>query len=614
VPLGEEFSSTLIVEVDGQPLPPEIAALFASAYVDDSRTVPDLFVLRFSDERSTVIEKGRFRIGAKVSLKVQSTAPGGPAELLGGEVTALEAEVGPDGSHVVVRGLDASHRLFRGHRVEGYRNVSASDLVRKVAQRAGLKAGTIDNFPTVLTHVTQDGISDWDFLSRLATQCGAVLSVAGGALDFRKPTPASTAPSGQAGAREDPLTIEKGTNLITIRATVTSAGQVPEVEVRGWDVAAKKELVAVAPAATTSAKLGGTDPKQLAATFSSPKYVRPALQFGSQSQCEAAASALADRLAGGFVELEGTVRGNPRMRAGAAVALTGLGATFDGQYTLSATRHEFTPSGYVTSFTVAGASERSLYGAVAGGLDRPGTVSGVLNATVTDARDPDGLGRVKVRFPVVSGAYESWWARTVQQGAGKGRGAVVLPEVGDEVLVAFGQGSFEQPYVLGGLFNGVDKPDKPWSEHVGSTDGAVVRRAFGSRTGMLVEHLEAPDKQQLNVSTNGGAQRISLVQKPNAAVEVVTDGPVTVKAGKDVTVSTSGGDVSISGKNVTIEASANLTLKATSAAELSGATVKAKGSGSTEVSGASVKVAANAAGELTAGGVLTVRGSLVKIN
>jgi uncharacterized protein involved in type VI secretion and phage assembly len=389
---------------------------------------------------------------------------------------------------------------------------------------------------------------------------------------------------------------------------------VPEVEVRGWDVGAKKELVAVAPAATTSARLAGADPQQLAATFKSPKYVRPALPFATQSQCEAAATALADRIAGGFVELDGVVRGNPRMRAGCAVALTGLGAPFDGRYTLSATRHDFTPEGYTTSFTVANASERSLYGVVAGGIDRQGSVSGVLNATVTDARDPDGLGRVKVRFPVLSGVYESWWARTLQPGAGKGRGTVLLPEVGDEVLVAFGQGSFEQPYVLGGLFNGVDKPDKPWGEHVGSTDGAVVRRAFGSRTGMLVEHLEAPDKQQLNVSTNAGAQRISLVQKPNAAVEIVTDGPVTITAGKDVTVKTSGGDVSVSGKNVTIEASANLTLKAASAVEVSGATLKAAGSGSAELSGASVKVAANAAAEVTAGGVMTVRGSLVKIN
>lgn len=614
MPLGEELSSSLVVEVGGSALPDDVFALLESAHVDDSRTVPDLFVLRFSDENATVAEKGGFTIGAEVRLKVQLAAPGGPVDLLTGEVTALEAEVGPDGVHLVVRGLDASHRLFRGHRVEGYRNVTASDLVRTVADRAGLKVGTVDSFPTVLTHVTQDGVTDWEFLTRLASQAGAVLGVVDGALEFRKPTQASTAPSGQSGAREDPLTVEKGVNLTSIRATVTAAGQVPDVEVRGWDVGTKKELVAVAPSATTSAQLADVDPQQLAQTFKSPRYVRPALPFTTQSQCDAAATALAERLAGGFAELEGVVRGNPRMRAGAAVALTGLGKPFDGRYTLSATRHDFTSDGYLTSFTVANASERSLYGVVSGAVGRPGDVGGVLNATVTDVRDPDGLGRIKVKFPVLSGTYESWWARTVQPGAGSGRGAVVLPEVGDEVLVAFGQGSVEQPFVLGGLFNGVDKPDKPWDEHVGATDGAVVRRAFGSRTGMLVEHLESPDKQQLTVSTNGGAQRLSLIQKPDAAVEIVTDGPVTITAGKDVTVTTSGGDVSVSGVNVTIEASADLTLKAGATVDLSGVTLKAAGSASAELTGAAVKVAADGSAEVTSSGVLTVRGSLVKIN
>lgn len=614
MPHGEELSSTLVIEVDGRALAQDVATLFESAYVDDSRTVPDLFVLRFSDQHATVVEKTGIAIGSTVNLKVQMAAPGGPATLLAGEVTALEADVGADGVHLVVRGLDASHRLFRGHRVEGYRNVSASDVVRQVADRAGMKVGTVDSFPTILTHLTQDGINDWEFLSRLASQAGAVLSVVDGALEFRKPTEASTAPSGESGAREDPLTIEKGVNLISIRATVTAAGQVPEVEVRGWDVGAKKELVAVAPSATTSAQVAGADPAKLAAVFNSPRYIRPSLPFTTQSQCEAAATALADRLAGGFAELDGVMRGNPSMRAGCAVALTGMGEPFDGRYTLSATRHEFTSEGYLTSFTVANASERSLYGVVAGGIPRAGEVGGVLNATVTDVQDPDGLGRVKVRFPVLSGSYESWWARTLQPGAGAGRGTVLLPEVGDEVLVAFGQGSFEQPFVLGGLFNGVDKPDKPWDEHVGSTDGAVTRRAFGSRTGMLVEHLESPDKQQLNVSTNAGAQRLSLVQKPNAAVEIVTDGPVTITASKDVTVTTSGGDVSVGGANVTVEASADLTLKAGGALTLSGATFKAAGTGSAELTGASVKVAADGAAELTSSGVLTVRGALVKIN
>ena len=79
-------------------------------------------------------------------------------------------------------------------------------------------------------------------------------------------------------------------------------------------------------------------------------------------------------------------------------------------------------------------------------------------AQVSDANDPMQQGRVKLTFPWLSETYVSDWARTVQPGAGKDRGAMVLPEVGDEVLVLFEQGDIRRPYVLGGLYNGVDTP------------------------------------------------------------------------------------------------------------------------------------------------------------
>ena len=379
------------------------------------------------------------------------------------------------------------------------------------------------------------------------------------------------------------------------------------MEVRGWDVAAKRPIVAVAPAKTPSAKLPDVEPAGLAKKFSSPRYVAPATAFEQAAQCEAAAAALASHLSGAFAELEGVARGNPKLRAGAAVSLRGAGKPFDGRYTLSSSRHEFSPdSGYLTTFLVSHESERSMYGVAAGANGKTAGLPGVVNAVVTAAKDPENQGRVKVKFPVLSDNYESWWARTVQAGAGASRGAVVLPEVGDEVLVAFGHGSFQQPFVLGGLYNGKDKPDKPWADHVGGTDGAVQRRAFVSRTGMLVEFLESPDGEQLTVSSNGGKQKISLIQKPDAGIEIVSEGPVKVTAKKDVTVTTSTGEVAIKGKKITVEASTDL--------ELKGATVKITGSTSADLKAPSVKVAGDATAELTGGATTTVKGGLVRIN
>ncbi len=353
----------------------------------------------------------------------------------------------------------------------------------------------------------------------------------------------------------------------------------------------------------------GVDPKRLAALFKSPPWVETRPSMPDHAACEGMAKAIAGRLAGSCVELEGIARGNPKLRAGTAVTLVKAGKPFDGRYTLTSTRHEFAAeAGYRTSFTVSNQSDRSVYGLATGasGNGRPGTVGGVVTATVNDIKDPDKLGRVRVTFPVMSDSYVSGWARTVQVGAGAGRGTAVLPEVGDEVLVAFGLGDFGDPYILGGLYNGKDRPKPGWDEHIDSGNGSVKRRAFTSRTGMTVTMLESASEERLEISTNGGKQQIALVQKGDAAIEITSEGPLTVKAKKDVTVSTGTGDVSISGQKVSIDAKSDLVL--------GGASVKVSAKGAAELSGASAKVAGQASAELSASGVTTVKGSMVKIN
>src|SRR5689334_2824184 len=83
---------------------------------------------------------------------------------------------------------------------------------------------------------------------------------------------------------------------------------------------------------------------------------------------------------------------------------------------------------------------------------------GVVVGVVTNIQDDQGLGRVKVKFPWLSDTDESHWARVAVPMAGHQRGFYFLPEVDDEVLVAFEHGSADYPYILGALWNGKDEP------------------------------------------------------------------------------------------------------------------------------------------------------------
>ena len=84
--------------------------------------------------------------------------------------------------------------------------------------------------------------------------------------------------------------------------------------------------------------------------------------------------------------------------------------------------------------------------------------NGVMVGIVRDVNDPNGQGRVRVEFPWLGGTSDSYWASVCAAMAGGGRGAFFMPEVGDEVVVAFDHGDVNHPYILGFTWNGKDMP------------------------------------------------------------------------------------------------------------------------------------------------------------
>lgn len=618
MPSTETYTSLLLVAVNGSPLAPEVAGLLERSRITDAANLPDSFELEFVDAAGIVLDRGGFTIGASVTLSVSENGTQGPQKLLDAEVTALDREDVGGELRTRVRGLDRSHRLFRGRRVAAYLDSTPSDIVRTVAQRASIRVSRVEAPSQIMKQVTQDNVSDWAFLKRLADANGCVFSLGEQGLDFGPPTEASTAGGGQGGARDDPVVIEHGRNTLYLHATVTSAEQVAEVEVRGWDVAQKAKVVSVAPAKTLTAQLPETDPVKVAGAFPSPRYVSPTGTGTQQSQDDRATS-LAGRIAGGFAEIEAHLLGNSRIRSGTAVRLSGFGTPFDGRYTVTESKHDFSSEqGYTTSVTVSDASDRSLFGLGTGphAGHRAPPMEGVAVAIVSDidaSQDAQHReGRVRLAFPWLSDDYVSGWARVVQLGAGAERGTVVMPEVGDEVLVAFEGGQFDRPYVLGGLYNGKDQPKGGWSQFI--ENGEVVRRSFTSRTGMIVEFVEKSGEELLRVSTSGGKQHVTLTQNGDQGIQIIAEGPVAVTAKRDATITTEG-NATIAADQGTLKLQAmKIELAATSDLAISAANVKVSGDLGVDVAGANVAVKGTASAELSSSGMAVVKGSLVKIN
>jgi phage protein D/phage baseplate assembly protein gpV len=601
-------STAFMVEIGGTALPGDVAALLVSAHVDDSRLLPDLFVLRFRDHDRIVLPKSKVKIGVQAKISVLAADQQTPQVLVSGEVTALETEFDSTGTFTVIRGYDQSHRLFRGRGTHTYIQVTASDVAAKVATRAGLKAGKMDRTSTVYPHLTQGGVTDWEFLQGLAQEVGVEVSVTDGAVNFCTPTTASTAPdkSGEPGG--NPLVLQQGTDLLRFRAVVTSAEQVKEVQVRGWDLATKKALIATSPAKTVSAQLGGISPAELAHAFGDPVYVSADVPYRSQSEVDAAAAAMAEQIAGSFAEFEGVARGNPKLRAGQAISISSIGEPFDGKYTISASRHRYDPvTGYTTAFSVTGRQERSLLG-LAGGSGAGRGSNGPVVGLVSDTNDPESQGRVKLSFPWLSDDYVSDWARTVQVGAGKDRGGMTVPEVGDEVLVIFEQQDMRRPYVIGGLFNGTDTPNSGGGKAIDGNSGKVNRRSTVSRLGHRIDLLDDDGRTSgITLSTKGDSLKLVL-DAVGTSVTLHSDGTVLVEGRKGIVIDSASAKLELKGGDISLKATNGITIEGASGS------VNVKAGTELSLTGINAKLEGSAQAEVKGGAMCSVSAALVKIN
>jgi phage protein D len=546
------FTLTATVDVDGTPLADDIVPVLEQVVVDDYLHLPDMFVLSFRDIERNVLQRANLKIGSKVVVSATALGESRPEALITGEVTAIEGEYGPGGHRAIVRGYDLSHRLHRGRRTETYRNVKDSDVARTIAQRAGLPIDVIDDTGPTFEHVSQANVTDWEFLSARAEEIGYEIAVEAGKFSFRKPTPSSEGPTTGDFQSTNPAQLVMGQELLEFFPRLTSSGQVTEVQVRGWDPTEKQVIVGKAPAHASSAKLK-TDPVALARTFGDPVHVTVDLPLSTQRDVDTAALSIADRIGSTFAEAEGVARGNPKLKSGTAVSIAVVADQFEGQYTLTQTRHVFDAGGYRTRFVISGRQERSLRGLaasnVSGGRGGAGPIHGVVVAIVTNIDDPLQQGRVKLRFPWLADDYECDWARMVQVGAGPSSGALFLPEVGDEVLVAFEYGDVRRPYVVGGLYNGKDTP----STGANLIDsGRVNRRGFVSRRGHRAIFFDDPAKSGIGLLTSDGKVKIAL-RETGTEIHVYSDGTIRIEAKGDIKISSSAG--------ISIEADGQLSLK-----------------------------------------------------
>ena len=641
------YRSELKLSIDGSDAAADLLSDIVEISAEESLHQPGMFTIIINNPYFTGTPDytpfnhlSKFAIGKTIKIGFTSSTTQDPAftaamteYVMEGEITAIETEFNIESqAPITIRGYDKSHRLHRGRFNRSFLDVKDSDLVTKLAGEAGLTTGTVTATTTIHKYVFQENQTNMEFLQERAARNGFELYMQDGRLNFRNPT------------KDSELTLKWIEDIYNFRVRATSAEQVKSVEVRGWNYETKQAIVSTASTETaiTTNEIGKGSVKGTVLAAGTQKMIVVDQPVFSVGEADAIAKSLCNELGGEFINADGESNGNPNIRPGRVIKLENMNK-YSGSYYVTETRHLYrADQEYKTYFSVRGLRGGSLYSVLSSKTHlQPGQT--MLVGIVTDNNDPDKWGRVKVKFPTLTEDHSSNWARVVSAGAGATRGFDCLPEVNDEVLVAFEHGDIHRPYVIGGVWNGTDAPPEVVTESV--ADGKVRLRTFKTRLGhklQFVEEDKAATKKGVYLNTvdghnlrfNDSEKFVELETKgahkfraddSSKEISLTSTGDIIVKTG----TSGSANDLKINAANMTLTATTNITLKvgankiviSTSGIAIEGMQVQIKGTGSAKMEAPVINVEATGANTIKGGivnveasGIAVIKGGLVKIN
>lgn len=567
----QEQPSKIEIEIDGQSVDDLFIEDILQVVVEESLHVPSMCTVTLRNDyfpgnpkQEKPWQHSRWlQIGKSINVTLQASTTTIFGEqkqnsLFSGEITGIESYFNENSqAPITIRAYDVSHRLHRGRYNRSFQNMTDSDIVEKIAKEMRIETKAIASSGAPYDYIFQENQTNMEFLRSRAFRLGFELYVQDNKLYFAKPESRGS------------LDLKWLKDLNSFRVRISSAEQVSSVEVRGWNYQEKRAIIATAEqekVITQNQNGSGSDVStQFQLDSQPPKMIVVDRPVASDKEANNIAQAICNELGGEFICADARGEGNPLIRVGRVVNLSEMDK-YDGKYYITETRHLYHQRVYTTEFTVRGLKGGNLLSVLSPKTTlQPGQT--FLAAIVTDNQDPQGWGRVKVKFPTLTEEHASNWARVVSVGAGSDRGFDCLPEINDEVLVGFEHGDIHRPYIIGGVWNGQDSPPEAIADSI--VDSKVRLRTIKTRTGhtlQFVEEDKGVSKAGIYLETSGGHQfRLDDSQK---SIQIKTSN------GHQIEMNDQNQEISVTSTgNMAIKALGNLEIQANGTIALKGAQI-----------------------------------------
>src|SRR5215475_3352149 len=489
------------------------------------------------------------------SLVIEAVVPDGPTvTIFEGFISGgtLEHQLN-GGTAIMLEGSSQSTKLDRNTREAYYLKKSLADVARDLGDKNGVKVNVNGDGGSPLNYV-QRGETDFDFLRRLADDSGCFIRPTVDGVEIRK------------GFNGSGRTLTWNSDLLLFQVR----GELQPLMLRGahYDPQQKKGIrlqKTVQKGKFTGAydNLVGAVHNASAAVLTSQQgleYVnaRSATLDAYRKDLEKESQ----RLSGSTVVVEGESR-NPLLVPGESVKIQKT-PEGEGDYGLvHVTHHYDAGTGYINHFVATPWAEYTA-------PKKPARVPslGLVTAIVVENNDPHKLNRLKIQYHWQEDGRTAW-TRMMMPYTGKDRGVMFLPEVGDEVVVAFENGDPERPIVIGSVWNGKDTGPRDPYRSQDDIDNNEVKRII-TKTGNTIEIVDTEGKEDIEIYTpkkdcwiqlNNDKKAISLHSEKDILIEA-PNGEVRISCKNLVTSVSQDAYSSIQGKNTT-EVQGDHTLKVT---------------------------------------------------
>lgn len=492
-------------------------------------------------------------------------------------------KVGANGDSMLILDCkDVATKLTIGRHSRYFTEVKDSDAIAQIIGSYGGISRDIESTTGKHPEIVQYYASDWDFILSRAEMNGLIVLADDGKLKVKAPSTSGS-----------PLvTLSYGVNLLEFAAEIDARTQHQAVKAEAWNYTeqALLKVEATEPKVNNQGNLSG----QTLANAIAPNAWE-LRHSGRVQEAELKAWADAQLLKSRLAKIQGKVKtmGYPDAKPDTLVELKGVGKRFNGLAYVSGVRHEMIGGAWYTYMQLG--LESQWFYQVTDIVERPasGLLPGVnglqIGVVVQLKNDPNGEDRILVKIPTIDFQSEGIWSRIATLDAGNNRGSFFRPEIGDEVVVGFLNDDPRDPIVLG-MLNSSAKPAPLKAQDENHHKG------FVTRSQMKVSFDD--EKKIITLETPGG----------NKIIISDEDKGITLKDQNGNTMTMNDSGISIkSPKDITLEATGKLTLKATQDTSIEGLNVNAKAN-------AQFKAQGNAGAEVSTGAIAVLKGSLVQIN